>query len=78
MPDRQINELKMLMTSSVELEITAEGLQPGEKVVVKAGPLKGLSGEIISYRSQKLLVMRLNNLGYSIIINVATTLLNRV
>jgi transcriptional antiterminator RfaH len=78
MPDRQIKELKMLMTSSVELEITAEGLQPGEKVIVKAGPLKGLSGEIISYRSQKLLVMRLNNLGYSIIINVATTLLNRV
>jgi len=77
MPDRQINELKLLMASSFDLQITAEGLQPGEKVVVKAGPLKGFSGEIISYRSQKLLAMRLENLGYSIIVNVPTALLNR-
>src|ERR1700743_1508611 len=28
MPDRQINELKLLMASSFDLEITAEDLQP--------------------------------------------------
>jgi transcriptional antiterminator RfaH len=78
MPDRQIDELKMLTASSLQLEVTAEGLQAGEKVVVKAGPLKGLLGEIISLRSQKVLVVRLESLGYSIVINVATTLLNRV
>lgn len=77
MPDRQIDELKMLMASSLHLEVTAEGLQTGEKVVIKAGPLKGLSGEIISHRSQKVLIVRLDSLGYSIIINVATALLNR-
>src|SRR3569833_2727007 len=31
MPDRQINELKLLMASPYELEVTAEHLQPGEK-----------------------------------------------
>ncbi|SHN24311.1 UpxY family transcription antiterminator [Mucilaginibacter sp. OK098] len=77
MPDRQINELKLLMASPYELEITAEDLQPGERIMIKAGPLKGLIGEIISYRSQKQLALRLENLGYSIIVYVAAALINR-
>jgi transcriptional antiterminator RfaH len=77
MPDRQIQELKLLMASPFELEITEEDLQPGEKIIIKAGPLKGLKGEIISYRSQKQLALRLENLGYSIIVHMATSLVNR-
>ena len=77
MPQKQIDELKLLMASPFELEITEEDLQPGEKIMIKAGPLKGLTGEIISYRSQKQLALRLENMGYSIIIHVAASLINR-
>jgi transcription antitermination factor NusG len=78
MPDRQINELKLLMASSLEMEVTEEDLQPGEKIKIKAGPLKGITGEIIAYRSQKQLLLRLENLGCSIIVNVAASLINRL
>nr|WP_294794346.1 UpxY family transcription antiterminator [uncultured Mucilaginibacter sp.] len=78
MPDRQINDLKLLLASSFELEITQEDLQAGEKVVIKAGALKGLTGEILSYRSQKQLALRLENLGCSIIVNVAAELIDRL
>lgn len=77
MPERQINELKLLMASPFDLEVTAEDLQPGEKIRIKAGPLKGLTGEIISYRSQKTLALRLENLGYSIIVHVGASLIDR-
>lgn len=77
MPQRQIDNLKLVMASPFELEITEEDLQPGEKVMIKAGPLKGLMGEIISYRSQKQLALRLENLGYSIIIHIAASLIDR-
>jgi transcription antitermination factor NusG len=77
MPDRQVDDLKLLMASPVELEITEENLLPGEKVSIKAGPLKGMKGEIISYRSQKQLVLRLENLGCSIIIHVSASLIDR-
>lgn len=77
MPDRQIDELKLLMASPYELEITAADLQPGEKIRIKAGPLKGFTGEIISYRSQKQLALRLENLGCSIIVYVAAALIDR-
>jgi transcriptional antiterminator RfaH len=77
MPERQIEDLKLIMASSYELEITEEDLQPGEKILIKAGPLKGMTGEIISYRSQKQLVLKLESLGCSIIIYVAASLIDR-
>jgi transcriptional antiterminator RfaH len=77
MPDRQIEDLKLLMASPVELEITEENLLPGEKIVIKAGPLKGMTGEIVSYRSQKQLALRLGDLGCSIIIHIAASLIGR-
>ena len=77
MPQKQIDELKLLMASPFVLEITEDNLQPGEKIIIKAGPLKGLTGEIISMRSQKQLVLRLENLGYSIIIHIAASLIDR-
>ncbi|MBC7401148.1 MAG: UpxY family transcription antiterminator [Mucilaginibacter sp.] len=77
MPDRQIDDLKLIMAAPYELEITEENLQPGEKVMIKAGPLKGMIGEMISYKSQKQLMMRLENLGCSIIVNVATSIIDR-
>lgn len=77
MPDKQIEDLKLLMASEVELEITEENLLPGEKIILKAGPLKGMMGEVISYRSQKQLALRLENLGCSIIIHVSASLIER-
>ena len=77
MPNRQINELKLLMASSLELEITEENLQPGEKIMLKAGPLKGMIGEVVSYRSQKQLVLRLESIGCSVIVHVAASYIER-
>lgn len=77
MPHRQIDDLKLLLASTFDLEITQEDLQPGEKVIIKAGALKGLTGEMISYRSQNQLLLRLENMGCSIIVNVAAALIDR-
>ncbi len=78
MPAKQIDDLKLLLDSSLELEVTEENLLPGEKILVKAGPLKGMTGEIVAYRSQKQLALRLENLGYSVIIHVSASLIERL
>lgn len=77
MPESQIDDLKLLLSSAAEFEITEEELQPGEKIVIKGGPLKGLLGEIIDYRSRRQLLIRLESLGCSIVVNVAASLLER-
>ncbi|WP_232335583.1 UpxY family transcription antiterminator [Mucilaginibacter arboris] len=78
MPDQQINEIQLLLSNEIDLEVTAEHIAPGEKVVIKAGPLKGLSGEMVSYKSQKQLVVRLENLGQSILVNASSALVDRL
>jgi transcription antitermination factor NusG len=77
MPTRQITELKLLMASPYELEITEENLQPGEKVIIKAGPLKGMTGEVVSHKSQKQLILRLESIGHSIIVNAMASYIER-
>ena len=77
MPDRQISDLRLIMASPYALEVTEEDLQPGESIIMKAGPLKGLKGEIISYRSQKQLAIRFGELGYSIIVYAAAAIIER-
>ena len=78
MPERQITALKLLLSSSYELEVTEENLVKGEQVEIKAGSLKGLRGEIISYRSKKQLLVRLEDIQRSIIINVSASLIERI
>ncbi|QXV67091.1 UpxY family transcription antiterminator [Mucilaginibacter achroorhodeus] len=77
MPDNQIEELKLLMASSLEMEVTEEDLQPGEKITIKGGPLKGITGEIVAHRSQKQLLVRLESMGQSILVNAPAALINR-
>ncbi|MFD2870927.1 UpxY family transcription antiterminator [Mucilaginibacter ximonensis] len=77
MPGKQIEDMKLLLASPYELEITEKNLQAGEKILIKAGPLKGIAGEIISYRTQKQLVLKLEHLGCSIIVNVSAELIDR-
>lgn len=77
MPEQDIKDLKLLLASSYELEVTEQALSPGEQIRIKAGPLKGLNAEIISYRSQKQLIVKLGETGYSIIVHIAASLIER-
>lgn len=78
MPDKQMETLKLLLASPYELEITEEKLLPGEQIEIKAGSLKGIRGEIIEYRSQKQLLIRLGEISHSVIVNVSASLIERV
>ncbi|MEX8548509.1 MAG: UpxY family transcription antiterminator [Mucilaginibacter sp.] len=78
MPDQQINEIQMLLSTEMDLEVTSDHISPGEKVVIKAGPLIGLTGELVSYKSQKQLIIRLENLGQSILVNAHAALVDKL
>lgn len=77
MPERQIEDLRMLLDSSYELEVTAENLMPGEQVEIKAGPLKGMRGEIIAYGSKTKFLIRLGDLQQSIMVTVPLAMIER-
>ncbi len=71
MPDRQIEDLKLLLATDDELETFDFEIGKGEKVLIKAGPFKDIIGEVVSIKNKKRLVLRLKNLGYAININTS-------
>lgn len=73
MPDSQIESLKLLMATDSELEVTSRNFQKGEQVLIKAGPLQGLQGELVEFQSSKRLLIRIDHIGQSVLIQVSKT-----
>ena len=46
-PQAQIDNLKVIINSDTDIEVTHEKLKPGQAVEVTHGTLKGLRGELI-------------------------------
>lgn len=77
-PEVQINNLKLLVNSDVELEVTGEKYDKGDYIEVVAGSLIGLRGELIKIGSNKRVVVRIDSLDHNIIVSIPTTFLTKI
>lgn len=71
MPEQQIEQLKLLLATEQELTIFDYDIKPGQKVLVKAGPFKDMIAEMVSVQNKERIILRLENIGYSIDINTS-------
>ena len=71
-PDKQLEDLRLLLANSTDLELIEHNISLGEKVLIKAGPFKGIMAELVSLKSKKSLVLRLEQIGYAI--NIRTSM----
>lgn len=65
-PEKQIEDLRLLLATESELELLDFEIAAGEQVLVHAGPFKGMVAELVSVKNKKSIILRLQNLGYSI------------
>jgi len=70
-PDQQIHDLKLLLATDADLEVIDYEIKPGERVLIKAGPFKGIIAELVSVQNKQRIILRLQNMGYSININTS-------
>lgn len=70
-PEKQIQDLRLLLANSTDLELIEYDISPGEKILIKAGPFKGITAELVSLKSKKSLILRLEQLGCSINIHTS-------
>ncbi|WP_423149698.1 UpxY family transcription antiterminator [Rubrolithibacter danxiaensis] len=70
MPERQIENIKLLLANESDLELSMREFKQGEQVMVKAGPLQGLRGELVTVQSQKKLLVRIEHIGQSLLVQV--------
>ncbi|HEY0054504.1 MAG TPA: UpxY family transcription antiterminator [Pedobacter sp.] len=75
MPERQIADLKLLFANEADIELTERTFKAGEAVRVSAGPLLGLRGELVTVLSQKKLLVRVQHINQSVLVQVPATFL---
>lgn len=69
-PEYQINILKKIVESNSPVLLTTEKLKPGCKIKVISGIFIGFEGEMINFRGKKNLIIRIDQIGQSILINI--------
>lgn len=76
-PENQIENIRLLLASEEELEITTENFEPGMDIIVRAGTLKGLEGELIETRGKNRVQVQLQAIGQSILVEIPLVYLQR-
>lgn len=77
-PQKQIDNLRLLVNSDAEIEVTSEKFEKGDNVEVMTGSLTGLTGELITTGSKKRVIVRLDKLDQNIIITIPVTFLRKI
>lgn len=77
-PEYQINNLRLIINSDAEVEVTTEKFEKGDLVEVTTGPLKGLMGELVKVGSRKRVVVRIEKIEQNIILAISPAFLKKI
>lgn len=77
-PGKQIEVLRRLVATEAEIEVSSEKFQPGDKVEVRTGSLFGLTGELVEFRGKRLVLVRIEQIGQSLLVNIPLAFLELI
>jgi transcription antitermination factor NusG len=77
-PQNQIDNLRLLINSDEEIEISSEKFDKGDNVEVVNGALAGLTGELIRIGSKNRVVVRIDRLDQNLILKIPKTFLKKI
>lgn len=77
-PQNQIDNLRLLINSDTEIEISSEKFERGDNVEVIRGSLVGLTGELVNVGSHSRVVVRIDRLDQNLLVNIPMTFLRRL
>lgn len=65
-PDWQINNLKLFLTSNSDVEVN-EGILTGKKIIIRDGPFEGVIGTIIDVKNEKSFAVSIDLLNRTVV-----------
>jgi transcriptional antiterminator RfaH len=77
-PKNQIDNLRLLVNSDADIEVTSENFAQGDNVEVVSGSLVGLTGELIRIGSRNRVVIRIDRLDQNLVVKIPKAFLRRV
>jgi transcriptional antiterminator RfaH len=77
-PQKQIDNLRLLVNSEAEIEVSSENFAKGDNVEVTSGSLIGLTGELIKIGNKNRVVVRIDRLDQNLILKIPKAFLKKV
>ena len=77
-PQKQIDNLRLLINSDEEIEISSEKFARGDNVEVVSGSLVGLTGELIKIGTRNRFIIRIDSLEQNLLLNIPRTFLKKI
>ena len=77
-PSEQIDLLKVIVNSDEKVETTWDTRRKGDRVIVTAGSLKGLKGELITDGDRKKVLVRIDSIDQNLTIEVHPSLIEAI
>jgi len=76
-PQNQIDNLKLLINSDADIEVTSEKFAAGDNVEVISGSLIGLTGELIKIGNRNRVVVRIDRLDQNLVLKIPKAFLRK-
>lgn len=76
-PQRQIDNLKLIINSDAEVEVSSEKFAAGDNVEVVNGALTGLTGELIKIGTHNRVIVRIDKLDQNLILKIPRSFLKK-
>jgi len=77
-PPEQIDLLKIIVNSDEKVESTWETRKKGDRVMVTAGSLKGLKGELITDGGRRKVLVRIDSIDQNLTVEVHPSLIEKI
>ncbi len=77
-PDWQIKALRHIIETGMEVEVTDQGLETGDRVLITRGPFRDMPGELIEIKGKRKVVLRIDHIGHSILLTISPGNLKKI
>jgi transcriptional antiterminator RfaH len=77
-PKKQIDNLRLLVNSDADVELSSENFAQGDNVEVISGSLIGLTGELIKIGKKNRVVIRIDRLDQNLLIKIPKAFLRKM
>ncbi len=70
-PDSDMQAMRRTIENQMDFDVETDQLVKGQHITVTSGPLQGVSGEVMEVQGSKKLYLRISNIGYTLVIDLA-------
>jgi transcriptional antiterminator RfaH len=67
---KEIDKIKMLLNADINIDVTAEKILPGEQIEITHGALRGVKGEMVAYKGERKVAIKIEQIDFSLLIHV--------